>query len=359
MPGLTRACYGEIVSVGSPECVCVCVRVRERERERESVCVCEREVMTVEREGVQMLEFDGQNSCDHLEPVLHPATKPSPPPPPPPLSWRQPRRAWRNGAFEAPNFDRVLKPETEKRIPANQDVTDCPKLFERSIVAVPINEIKKFGGGDFSKKSGKQFLKKRKVKKKKRNSAEKRKIDIPEKATTTWGKDVTLFLRQTETRQFFFDKKLGHFPLNSGSWEHSHAGAYLVVPCPFHKLWDTYLSGAMDFPQALGHLPCGAMPFQQALGHLPSGAMPFQQALGHLLCGAMPLQQALGHLPSGAMPFQQALGHLLCSAMPLQQALGHLPCSAMPFQQALVHLPCGAMPFEQTLGHLLCGAMPL
>ena len=39
MPGLTRACYGEIVSVGSPECVRVCVYVRERER----VCVCVRE----------------------------------------------------------------------------------------------------------------------------------------------------------------------------------------------------------------------------------------------------------------------------------------------------------------------------
>ena len=41
-------------------CVCVCV------------CVCE--VIRVEREGVQMLEFDGQNSCDHFEPVLHPVT---------------------------------------------------------------------------------------------------------------------------------------------------------------------------------------------------------------------------------------------------------------------------------------------
>ena len=29
-----------------------------------------------------MLEFDGQNACDHFEPVLHPATKPSPSPPP-------------------------------------------------------------------------------------------------------------------------------------------------------------------------------------------------------------------------------------------------------------------------------------
>ena len=90
----------------------------------------------------------------------------NPPPPPPPPSSRQPRRAWRNGAFEAPNFDLVLKPETEKRISANQDVTDClPKLFVLSIAAVSINEIKK-NWGRFFKKSGKQFLKKRKVKKK-------------------------------------------------------------------------------------------------------------------------------------------------------------------------------------------------
>ena len=47
------------MAVGIPECQCV----RERERERES------EVMRVEREGVQMLEF---------ETVLHPATKRSP-----------------------------------------------------------------------------------------------------------------------------------------------------------------------------------------------------------------------------------------------------------------------------------------
>ena len=38
MQGLTRACYGEIVAVGSPESACV----YERERERERVCVCVR-----------------------------------------------------------------------------------------------------------------------------------------------------------------------------------------------------------------------------------------------------------------------------------------------------------------------------
>ena len=59
-------------------CVCVCVCVRERERERERVSECK--VIRLEREGVQMLEFDGQNSCDHFEPVLHPPTKPSPSP---------------------------------------------------------------------------------------------------------------------------------------------------------------------------------------------------------------------------------------------------------------------------------------
>ena len=74
------------------------------------------------------------------------------------------------------NIDRKRK----KRIPANQDVTDClPKLFELSIVAVSVNEKKKFFWR-FFKKRGKSFLKKRKVKKKKRNSTEKRKIDIPE-----------------------------------------------------------------------------------------------------------------------------------------------------------------------------------
>ena len=105
---------------------------------------------------------------------------------PPPLLSRQPRWAWRNSAFEAPNFDLVLKPETEKRIPANQDVTNCPKLFERLIVAVSINEIKKIGGGGaiFQKKR-KTIFKKAESKKIKRNSAEKRKIDIPDTHTLT------------------------------------------------------------------------------------------------------------------------------------------------------------------------------
>ena len=78
MQGLTVACYGEIVAADNPECQCR----GERERERE------RKLMREEREGVQMLEFDGQNSCDHFEPVLHPATKPSPSPLPRPGSPR-------------------------------------------------------------------------------------------------------------------------------------------------------------------------------------------------------------------------------------------------------------------------------
>ena len=76
MQGLTLSCYGEIeiVAVGSPECQCVCEGGGGRERELwygdiaavgspECVCVCK--VMRAEREGVQMLELDGQNSCDH------------------------------------------------------------------------------------------------------------------------------------------------------------------------------------------------------------------------------------------------------------------------------------------------------
>ena len=73
----------------------------------------------------------------------------------------------------------------KKRIPANQDVTDClPKLFEQHIVAVSVNEKKFFFFFDFLKKSGKSFSKnaesKKKKKKKKRNFAEKWKTDIPD-----------------------------------------------------------------------------------------------------------------------------------------------------------------------------------
>ena len=109
-------------------CVCVCVRERERERERVCVCVCVCKVMRVEREGVQMLELDGQNSCDHFEPVLHPATKPSPSSPPRRGSSRCTPTRVPSGDTALSNIDRKRK----KRIPANQDVTDClPKLFER------------------------------------------------------------------------------------------------------------------------------------------------------------------------------------------------------------------------------------
>ena len=123
-----------------------------------------------------MLDFDGQNSCDHFEPVLVEAAH----------AVRQHAALLPASDFECrvesgdtalSNIDRKWK----KRIPANQDVTDCLlKLFELSIVAVLVNE-NKFFFPDFSKKAENLFLKKWKVKKM-RNSAEKRKIDI----TTLW-----------------------------------------------------------------------------------------------------------------------------------------------------------------------------
>ena len=139
-------------------CVCVCVCVRERE----SVCVWEREKWWRWKErGCKCWSSMGKTLAITSSPsFIPPLNHHTPPPPLPlPLLSRQPRRAWRNGAFEAPNFDLVLKPETEKqkRIPANQDVTNCTKLFERSIVAVSINEIKKKLGGDFSKKAENNF----------------------------------------------------------------------------------------------------------------------------------------------------------------------------------------------------------
>ena len=74
MQGLTLSCYGEIVAVGSPECQCVCEGGGERESYATAksqqlaalnTCVCVCKVMRAEREGVQMLDLDGQNSCDH------------------------------------------------------------------------------------------------------------------------------------------------------------------------------------------------------------------------------------------------------------------------------------------------------
>ena len=193
MQGLTVACYRKILAAGSPESqsvcvcvyVCVCVWERERERERES------KVMRMEREGVQMLEFNGQNSCDHFEPVLHPATKPLPSPPP---RRSRPRCTPAHNMaasvrFRVPSRDTALlniDQKRMKRIPANQGVTDClPKLFEQPIVAVAVNE--KIFFLQFFKKSRKSFLKKPKAKKKKKqNSAEKQKFDIPEKQIDKW-----------------------------------------------------------------------------------------------------------------------------------------------------------------------------
>ena len=100
--------------------VCVC------ERERESVCVCEC-VMRVEREGVHTLEFEGQNSCDHFETVLHPATKPSPSLPPgrgsphyTPTCSMASTTEWRCGAFE-------LRPETEEG--TNRQTKTSPTVY--------------------------------------------------------------------------------------------------------------------------------------------------------------------------------------------------------------------------------------
>ena len=109
-----------------------------------------------------MLEFDGQNSCDHFEPVLHPATKPSPSPPP----RRGSPRCTPTCRIAVGVRFRVLSGDTalrnldwkwKKRILANQDVTDCLlKLFEKSILAVSVNKQtnKKTQSffGDFSKK---------------------------------------------------------------------------------------------------------------------------------------------------------------------------------------------------------------
>ena len=119
-------------------------------------------VMRVEREGVQMLEFDGQNSCDHFEPVLHPATKtitlPS-------SSSRQltvyadTSAEWRYGTFEH-------RPETEE---AHTGKPRRHQLFTEALrteYSGGIGKRKKKIFFRFFKKSGKSFLKKRKVKKK-------------------------------------------------------------------------------------------------------------------------------------------------------------------------------------------------
>ena len=82
-----------------------------------------------------------------------------------------------SGGTALSNFDQKRK----KRIPANQDVTDClPKLFEQWIVAVSVHEQFFFLCVIFQKKR-KIIFKKAESEKKKRNSAEKRKIDIPVK----------------------------------------------------------------------------------------------------------------------------------------------------------------------------------
>ena len=151
------------------------------------LCLCK--VTRVEREGVQMLKFDGQNACDHFEPDLHPATKPSSSPPPRRGSPHcMPTRSIAAGVrFLVPSGDPVpsnINWEWKKHIPANHDITDfLPKLFEQSIVAVLVNEKFFFYYSDLKKKRKIIFKKaesKKKKKEKKRNSEEKRKIDIYE-----------------------------------------------------------------------------------------------------------------------------------------------------------------------------------
>ena len=149
MQGLTIACYSEIIAAGSPECQCVCEREREREREKflrslrarpPSILPLKPSLPSPSSRQPTLLYANTQHCC----------------------RCQVSSAEWRNGAFE-------LRPETEEaHVPANQDVTDClPKLFEQSIVAVSVNEKKKFFLR-FFKKSGKSFFKKRKVKKKKK-----------------------------------------------------------------------------------------------------------------------------------------------------------------------------------------------
>ena len=140
MQGLTVACYREIVAAGSPECQCVCVKLCVKWWERKGRgCKCLSSMITLSspssRQSTQYINM--QHGCGRQ--ILS-------------VEWR----------YALSNFDRKQK----KRIPANQDVTDClPKLFEQPIVAVSVHE-KKFFCLWFFKKSGKSFLRKRKVKKK-------------------------------------------------------------------------------------------------------------------------------------------------------------------------------------------------
>ena len=140
-------------------CVCVCVCVCERERERE--------VMRVEREGVQMLEFDGQNSCHHFEPLLHPATKPSPSPP---------RRAVRH--HECRVEIRHFRTLTGNGRSSYRQTKMSPTVY-RTVCSGGIGKRNKKKIFLIFQKKRKIIFKKAESKKKKRNSAEKRKIDIP------------------------------------------------------------------------------------------------------------------------------------------------------------------------------------
>ena len=104
------------------------------------VCVC---VMSVEREGVQMPEFEGQNSCDHFETVLHAPTRSM-----------ASTTEWRYGAFE-------LRPETEEG--TNRQTKTSPTVYRSHSNTRDSGGVGNdffFGGGcDFSKKEENNFEK--------------------------------------------------------------------------------------------------------------------------------------------------------------------------------------------------------
>ena len=93
----------------------------------------------------------------------------------------------------------------KKRIPANQDVTDClPKLFEPSIVAVSVHEKKTFLFAIFQKKQ-KIICKKA--------ESEKKKSGIPPKSgrltSLCTQKTVTSYIKMRLVFSFFAPSREG------------------------------------------------------------------------------------------------------------------------------------------------------
>ena len=227
MQGLTRACYGKIIAVGSPECQCVCAYERERERERECVCtcvcVCVCEVVRWKGRGCKCWSSMGKTlAITSRQPRLYANTQ----------------HGCGSGDTALSSVDLELRPETEKRIPANQDLTDClPKLFKLSIVAVSVNEIKK-NFGDFSKKR-KVIFQKAESKKKKRNSAEKRKIDIPavyymkkwRQRHPNYNQSDSLHELNRPEQVILFRLRTGHNRLNAHMYNKFKAGESEMCPC--------------------------------------------------------------------------------------------------------------------------------